>query len=126
MPEPVLTSDLPTPTRSAGVAAPSRTGRFLLIILQLGLVAGVVFLFEIERRGHFFPVLCVLIGGFAVHAWLPARYRLGFFALLSMVCVLFVLGIANGLGVLGVGGALIGICYLRTFQNPRNTEHSGK
>jgi hypothetical protein len=112
MPEHAITSDPSTPTRSAAVAAPPRTGKFLLLMIQLGLVAGVVYLFAIERRGHFFPVLCVLIGGFAVHAWLPAKYRLGFFALLSAVCVLFVLGVANGLWVLGLGGAMIGICYL--------------
>ncbi|HEY0984734.1 SGNH/GDSL hydrolase family protein [Schlesneria sp.] len=107
-----------------------------------------VYSFEIERLRHFFPVLCVIVAGFAIHAWLPVQrkgttetagsvdgtrgapainshfsgpvraksqridLRLTFFALLCVGCVLFLLGIVNGLSVLGIGGLLIGICYL--------------
>ncbi|MCC7337167.1 MAG: SGNH/GDSL hydrolase family protein [Pirellulaceae bacterium] len=92
--------------------ASERTARFLLLLLELVLISAVVYLFNIEGRRHFFQVLCVIVGGFAIHTWLPMRYRLPFFALLSIACVLFVLGVANGLWVLGIGGLLIGICYL--------------
>ena len=90
----------------------TRTARFLMLLLELVLVAAVVYLFNIEGQRHFFPVLCLIVGGFAIHTLLPSGYRLHFFALLSITCVLFVMGVTNGLWVLGVGGALIGICYL--------------
>ena len=68
--------------------------------------------FQIEAQRHFFPVLCIAIGGFAIHALLPTGYRLHFFALLSIGTVLFVLGMSSGLWVLGIGSVLIGICCL--------------
>ncbi len=89
-----------------------RKAKFLLLLFELALITAVVYLFNIEGRRHFFQVLCVIVGGFAIHTWLPMRYRLAFFALLSITCVLFVLGATNGLWVLGIGVALIGICYL--------------
>ncbi|MGD9855100.1 MAG: hypothetical protein AB7U20_09145, partial [Planctomycetaceae bacterium] len=90
----------------------TRIANFLLVMLELALVWCLVSLFDIERRRHFLPVYCLIVGGFAVHAWLPRPFRLPFFALLSAACVPFVLGTTNGLWVLGIGGALIGVCYL--------------
>lgn len=87
-------------------------GKFLLLLCQLILAATIVYLFNIEARRHFFPVFCVMIAGFAVHSWLPNRYRLLFFAALCMGSVLFLLGIETGAWVLGLGGVLIAICYL--------------
>jgi len=98
-----------------GTKADSAAGRavgILLVLAQLGLLAGLVRLYEVEQQRHFFPLLCLLIGGFAVHAVLPSRWRMLFFAVLSMLSVLFVLGVANGLWVLGLGAGLIGICRL--------------
>ena len=89
-----------------------RVGKFLLLLMQLVLIAAIVYLFNIEVRRHFFPVLCVMIGGFAIHCWLPMKYRLLFFAGLSMGAVPFLLGMETGAWVLGIGGSLIAICYL--------------
>ena len=97
---------------SVSLTASACSARFLLLLLELVLIAVVVYLFNIETHRHFFPVLCVIVGGFAIHTWLPLRQRLGFFAVLSMTCVLFVLGTANGLWVLGIGGTLMSICFL--------------
>ncbi len=90
----------------------ARAARCLMLLFELVLVAAVVYLFNIEGQRHFFPVLCLIVGGFAIHTCLPERYRLHFFALLSITCVLFVMGVSNGVWVLGIGSALIGICYL--------------
>lgn len=82
------------------------------VALQLALVLLVVRNFEVGSRIHFLPVLCVAAGGFLVHACLPPRFRLGFFCLLSLGTVLFVLGWPDGALVLAIGGVLIGITYL--------------
>ena len=104
------------PTPPASVAEPPSRSvdwpRFLTVLVELLLIATVIFLFEIEQNRHLFPVICLLIAGFAIHAWLPQRQRLTCFAALSILCVLFVLGLTNGLVVLAIGGTLIGICYL--------------
>ena len=107
-----VTNELQAQATSADVKAPPGTARLLLVILELALVAGVVYLFKIESRRYFFPVFCWITAGFGIHACLPMRYRLLFFALLSMATILFVLGLAHGAAVLAIGGVLIGICYL--------------
>src|SRR5690348_11791895 len=64
---------------------PARTTHFwgfALVGLQLALILLVVCNYEVGSRIHFFPVLCVAVGGFLVHACLPPRFRLGFFCLL--------------------------------------------
>jgi hypothetical protein len=94
-------------------AAPAnRLGGFALVGLQLALILLFVYRFEIAARNHFFPVLCLAAGGFLVHAGLPARFRLGFFCLLSLGGLLFFLGWPNGAWVLTLGGGLIAVCYL--------------
>lgn len=97
---------------SNGATGLQRTQSFLFVVLQLLLVAVVIHQFRIEAHRHFFPVFCLVIGGFLIHAWLPRGLRLPFFSLLSLTGLLFVLGTLNGLKALGVVGALIGICYL--------------
>ena len=102
-----------------------RVGTFLLILSELCLILTVVYLFNIETSRHLFPVLCFLVCGFAIHAWLPfsrapncrstifeTDVRLIFFSILSVACILFVLGAVNGLSVLAIGAVLIGFCYL--------------
>ena len=89
-----------------------RIAKFLALLIELLLVSAVLHLFHVEGHRHFFPVYCFIVGGFAIHTWLPLRHRLAFFAVLSVTCLLFVLGWTNGSKVLGIGFALIGICYL--------------
>src|SRR4051812_11546729 len=100
---------------SSPVAPPpavSRVTGFLVVGLQLALVLVVVHLFEGAERNHFFPVLCLAAGGFAVHAWLPPRWRAPFFCLLSLAGILFVLGGPDGALVIAIGGGLIAACHL--------------
>src|SRR5213082_2020205 len=91
---------------------PARVRAFALVCLQLGLILLVVHRFDVESEKYFFPVLCLAAGGFVVHAWLPRRFRPGFFVLLSLAGILFVLGWPNGAWVIGIGAGLITICHL--------------
>jgi hypothetical protein len=85
---------------------------FAAVALQLVLILLVVRNYEVAYRLHFLPVLCVVVSGFLVRAGLPARFRLGFFCLLSLAVIVFVLGWTNGLLVIGIGGGLIAVCRL--------------
>lgn len=86
--------------------------KLALLLCELCLIAWVVFLFSIEQSRHLLPLVCITISGFAVHALLPQNRRPRFFAALSIMGVLLILGVANGVRVIGVGALLISICYL--------------
>src|SRR5262245_18035967 len=89
-----------------------RAGKFAVIAFELALMLVVINHFEVLSRNHLFALLCMVGGGFVVHAWLPARFRLGFFCLLSVAGILFILGWPNGVWVIGLGSGLIAVCYL--------------
>src|SRR5262245_24627736 len=83
----------------------------LVILAQLGLVVLVLRQFQIESSA--FRALALLaFAGFVVHAFLPIRYRLPFFLLLSLAGIALVLGPASGAWLVGIGLVLIGICHL--------------
>jgi hypothetical protein len=85
---------------------------FAALCLQLTLILFVVQCFEIESKNHFFPVLSLAVAGFVIHAWLPRPLRLGFFTVLSLAGIIYVLGPNNGAWVIGLGGGLIACCRL--------------
>jgi hypothetical protein len=93
-------------------SVPGRLRLFALVGLQLALLLLIVHRFDVETQKHFFAVLCLAVGGFAVHVWLPQRFRAMFFVLVSLAGILFVLGWPNGAWVLGLGGGLIALCSL--------------
>jgi D-alanyl-lipoteichoic acid acyltransferase DltB (MBOAT superfamily) len=81
------------------------------ISLQLGLVLLLLRQFQIE--GAVFVRLAVFaFAGFAIHALLPLRHRLPFFAALSVAATAFVLGAVNAAWLVSIGLVLIGICHL--------------
>jgi D-alanyl-lipoteichoic acid acyltransferase DltB (MBOAT superfamily) len=94
------------------LAFSGRLGAFALVCLQLVLILVVAYQFDVEAQKPFFPMLCLAAAGFVVHAWLPRRFRTGFFILLSLAAMLFVLGWPNGVWLIGIGGGLIALCYL--------------
>ena len=112
-----------SPARTAGEAAagadekarPALGSRDLLgiatIALQLGLVLAVVRVFEIENR-TFFDVMALATAGFVVHALLPLAMRLPFFTGLSLASVVVAFGALDGLALIALGLALVGICHL--------------
>jgi D-alanyl-lipoteichoic acid acyltransferase DltB (MBOAT superfamily) len=85
--------------------------RLLGITAQLGLALLLIRQFQLESR-TFFHVATLAAGGFVVNALLPLRYRLPFFAGLSLATVWVALGVRDGMWLLAVGAALIGICHL--------------
>ena len=85
--------------------------RLLLVAGQFLLILLVVRVFELENR-TVYHVLALALGGFVVHALLPLRLRLAFFAFISVAVIPLVLGPSTGIIVIGVGCLLIGACYL--------------
>ncbi len=81
------------------------------ILAPLLLVWVVIDHFTIESKA-FLHLALLTVAGFAVHYFLPLRYRLAFFAVLSMFGIGFVLGIVPAAWILGIGLGLIGICHL--------------
>jgi hypothetical protein len=88
-----------------------RLGATAVVAVQLALALLVIWQFQIESR-TFFRIGMLGAGGFVVHSLLPLRYRLPFFALLSLAGVLLALGPLDGIAVIALGAALIGICHL--------------
>ncbi|MGH8682019.1 MAG: hypothetical protein ACREVP_11030, partial [Burkholderiales bacterium] len=86
-------------------------GTFLVILAQLALLTLVLRQFQIES-GAFRDLWLLALGGFAVHAFLPLRYRLPFFLALSLAGIALVLGPVHGAWLVAVGLGLIGICHL--------------
>src|SRR5690606_6126393 len=58
-------------------------------------------------------IALIAFGGFAVHALLPLKLRLGFFAVLSALGIVITLGAASSAWLFLLGGGLIGICHLK-------------
>ncbi|MFQ5747049.1 MAG: hypothetical protein ACE5HF_07505 [Gemmatimonadota bacterium] len=87
-------------------------GQFLLITVQLALLLAAAQLFGIEEMTGFERLLPVIFVGFAVHAWLPRRWRLPLFCLLFVVSVQRVMGLTLGLRLVTGALVLIAICHL--------------
>lgn len=84
---------------------------YIVILLQLGLLTLLLRQFQIESAA-FLRLALFAFGGFAIHALLPMRFRQSFFLGLSLVGIVLVLDIGNGLSIIGIGLVLIGICHL--------------
>jgi D-alanyl-lipoteichoic acid acyltransferase DltB (MBOAT superfamily) len=84
---------------------------FLIVLVQLGLLALVLQQFQIESA-VFMRLALLAFAGFALHALLPLRFRLPIFLALSMVGIGLVLGVIDGLSLVAIGLALIGLCHL--------------
>src|SRR5438874_1265744 len=84
---------------------------YIVILLQLGLLTLLLRQFQIESAA-FLRLALFAFGGFAIHALLPMRYRQPFFLGLSLVGIVLVFDMANGLSIIGLGLVLIGICHL--------------
>jgi hypothetical protein len=112
----------------------TRLGPFLAIVLQFGLIVLLVQYWQLESLS-LSRLMWLAFVGFVIHHLLPLRLRLPFFAVLSLVAVIFGVGeigvrmfvaglngrlplgdilysLAPGLSVVAIGLALIGICHL--------------
>jgi hypothetical protein len=86
--------------------------RFLVLLAQLGLLVLVMRQFYLENPAFYGLVLWLTFFGFAIHFFLPLRYRLPFFVTLSMTAIAGVMGFVNGLWLIGLGVGLIALCHL--------------
>ncbi|MEZ4588648.1 MAG: SGNH/GDSL hydrolase family protein [Gemmatimonadales bacterium] len=93
----------------------SRTGdlaRYATIAFELAALTVVLTVWQLEGPGLYERIAPLIFLGFLIHHALPAAWRPGFFLALSLAGILAVLGMANGLLVVGVGLLLIAICHL--------------
>jgi D-alanyl-lipoteichoic acid acyltransferase DltB (MBOAT superfamily) len=108
-----LAAPLPRPplgAQSPAVAAISLRD-YLVVLAQLALLLVLLRQFQIESAA-FLRLALLAFAGFAVHALLPLRYRLPFFAALSLAGIGVALGLANAAWLIGIGLVLIGICHI--------------
>ena len=86
--------------------------RTVLVVLgQLALSALIIRQFQLESR-TFYNVFLLATGAFAVHALLPLKHRLAFFAFVSLAGIALVFGPRNGAMLVAVGLILIATCHL--------------
>ena len=98
---------------NATAADPTRIrfSEFTLIALQLLLVLVLLRQFQIEGKA-FVELAALSFAGFAVHAFLPLRWRLPFVSALSLASLAFVLGLENAAWIITIGAVLLGLCHL--------------
>ena len=93
--------------------------RFLLVVIQLGLLVLVIGQFLLENQAFYHSLMLLTFYGFLIHYLLPSRYRLPFFVLLSLAAIFGILGFANGACLIAIGLGLIGICHLPILYSAR-------
>ncbi len=98
-------------TASAKDPTQIRLTEFGVLALQLVLVLLLLRQYQIEGKA-FIELAALCFGGFAVHAFLPLRWRLPFFVGLSLASLGLVLGLANAAWIVAIGAVLVGICHL--------------
>jgi D-alanyl-lipoteichoic acid acyltransferase DltB (MBOAT superfamily) len=89
-----------------------KLGKFAALVVQLGLLVLVASQFELENQALYANILPLIFYGFLIHYFLPLSYRLTFFLLLSLAAFLGILGLQNGLYLIGISLGLIAICHL--------------
>ena len=112
----------------------SRSAQFLAILAQFALIVVAIDSWQLESQ-LLARLMWLALVGFVIHHFLPQRFRLPFFAMLSLLAVITGLGhlgpnvgvawltgkittsgllyhLVPGLAVIGIGLGLIGICHL--------------
>lgn len=103
-----------SPTGEADRSAAPRWApalKLALVVCQLAALLALIRVFELENRTVYGLLIGVVLA-FVVHDALPQRFRLPFFAALSLASVPVVLGLKAGAFVVASGGLLIGLCHL--------------
>ena len=89
----------------------NRPTRIALALAQLGLAVWVVYALAVESF-TLFLILAIATLGLPVHALLPERWRMPFFAALSLAGVVAALGFAGASWVAAIGAVMVGLCHL--------------
>jgi hypothetical protein len=123
-----------TPRRSAVRQHAAKLAQFLAVVAQFGLVVLLVQYWQLESLS-LTRLMQLAFVGFVIHHLLPLRFRLPFFAVLSVLAVIIVVGqmgpktwvagltgrmaindflyhLIPGLTLIGIGLGLIGLCHL--------------
>jgi hypothetical protein len=87
-------------------------GKFLTLAAQLGLLVPVVQQFHLENQAVYQNFMLLTFYGFLIHYFLPSRYRLSFFLMLSLAAIAGILNFANSAALIGIGLGLVGLCHL--------------
>jgi len=123
-----------TPRRTSRGFHAATLAQFLAVIVQFGLIVMVVKYWQLESQ-LLARLMWLAFVGFVIHHLLPVRFRLPFFAILSLVAVIssvghigpnlgvawltgkirtidFLYHLLPGLTLVGIGLGLIGLCHL--------------
>ncbi len=85
--------------------------KFAYLTAQLALVLGLTRVYRVEEVYGFQEIMPVIFVGFLVHAWLPMRWRLPFFSLISFAALGVLLGFLQSMGLIVLGLGLIALCH---------------
>jgi hypothetical protein len=86
--------------------------QFLSVAVQLSLLVLVISQFQLENQAFYSNIMPLVFYGFLIHYFLPSRYRLSFFLLLSLAALIGIFGLVNSAWLIAIGLALIGLCHL--------------
>ena len=97
----------------AGVESYAKTDvlKFCLLSLQVVLLFAVLRLYQIQDT-TFDRVALIVFGSFAIHYWLPFRFKEQFLVLVSLGSALYLLGLQNGGLLIGLGLLIFGVLRL--------------
>lgn len=85
--------------------------RFAAVLIQFALLVAVIRVFNVETKA-FEKVATLLLAGFVVHHFIPLRFRMASFGLLSLASVGLIFPPAAAAWLVGLGAVLIGLCHL--------------
>lgn len=86
---------------------------FFPLLICLALCGLFISIFNIEAEVQLPVLMPLVIGGFALHTWLPFKYRKAFLFSLNIIALILLFGLKPALIVLATGIAIIGISRMR-------------
>ncbi len=90
----------------------ANVAKFFSITAQFALLVFVIRQFQLENQAFYSNIILLAFYGFIIHFFLPMRYRLPFFLLLSLAAIMGLLGLQSGAWLIGIGIGLIAITHL--------------
>jgi hypothetical protein len=87
-------------------------GKFVSVAGELGVLVLLVRQFQLENQAFYANIMLLTFYSFLIHYFLPFRYRLPFFLIVSVAAIAGILGFVNAAWLIAIGLGLIGICHL--------------
>ncbi|NND72930.1 MAG: hypothetical protein HKN43_15250 [Rhodothermales bacterium] len=85
---------------------------FLFVLVEVFAILSVVWFYGLEQMSGLFHLVPLIAVGFAIHSFLPIRFRPGFFLILSCVGIIAVVPPPNGIAIIAIGVVLILVAHL--------------